>query len=569
MDAMIRDQIVYGTNDEKLRERLLRDTTLNLVKAEQAAKAAEATAAQQKVWARDESHIDAMRKEHPSKQSELPRHYKCPKCARMHPPRRCPAFGKTCRKCQRPNHFAICCRRFADIGELQGGEDNFDILDVSSCAPKQHDWTVVGQIKNVPLEFKVDTGAQANLLPFGCYRKIRPKPPLKPSSAVLRSYGGGVIKHDGVIRAELALGDRCAVLDFFVVSKGHQAILGLQASENLGLVSRIHAVSRNSSEEVARNFRHLFTGTGRVERVYRMVLRDDATPIVQAARRVPLALQEPLREELGRMERAGIITKVTEPTDWKAIGDMPPRLQRFFLRLLRYDVKLQFTPGKQLLLADMLSRATTGPITGNDVINDDTEVHAVSVVSSLVTDNTWKRLATETSRDEELKQVLVDLAAGKALQGHWKSFEGELSHVNGVLLKGCKVVIPATMRKETLERIHQGHLGINKCKSRARHLVFWPGINRDIETFAQACSACKTYAYRQPQEPLQLRPVPDKPWHRVGIDIFEHGGRSYLCVYDALSNFPEVELLKDTTAKTVIEATSAIFARYGIPVEVC
>nr|XP_054930745.1 uncharacterized protein LOC129386661 [Dermacentor andersoni] len=315
MDAMIRDQIVYGTNDEKLRERLLRDTTLNLLKAEQVAKAAEATAAQQKVWARDESHIDAMRKEHPSKQSELTRHYKCPKCARMHPPRRCPAFGKTCRKCQRPNHFATCCRRFADIGELQGGEDNFDILDVSSCAANQHDWTVVGQIKNVPLEFKVDTGAQANLLPFGCYRKIRPKPPLKPSSAVLRSYGGGVIKHDGVIRTELALGDRCAILDFFVVSKGHQAILGLQASENLGLVSRIHAVSRNSSKEVARNFRHLFTGTGCVERVYRMVLRDDATPIVQAARRVPLALQEPL-QELGRMERAGIITKVTEPTDW-------------------------------------------------------------------------------------------------------------------------------------------------------------------------------------------------------------------------------------------------------------
>nr|XP_054924289.1 uncharacterized protein K02A2.6-like isoform X2 [Dermacentor andersoni] len=125
------------------------------------------------------------------------------------------------------------------------------------------------------------------------------------------------------------------------------------------------------------------------------------------------------------------------------------------------------------------------------------------------------------------------------------------------------------MRNKTLERIRQGHLGINKCKSQARHLVFWPGINCNIETFAQACSACKTYAYRQPQEPLKLRPVPDKPWHRVGIVIFEHGGRSYLCVYDALSNFPEVRLLKDTTAKTVIEATSAIFARYGIPVEGC
>lgn len=47
-----------------------------------------------------------------------------------------------------------------------------------------------------------------------------------------------------------------------------------------------------------------------------MVLRKEATPAVQPVRRVPLALREPLRETLDRMERAGIIVKVSEPTDW-------------------------------------------------------------------------------------------------------------------------------------------------------------------------------------------------------------------------------------------------------------
>lgn len=41
----------------------------------------------------------------------------------------------------------------------------------------------------------------------------------------------------------------------------------------------------------------------------------------------------------------------------KNVGDMPPRLQRFFLRLMKYDYKFQFVPGKQLVLADALSRA--------------------------------------------------------------------------------------------------------------------------------------------------------------------------------------------------------------------
>nr|XP_054923423.1 uncharacterized protein LOC129383126 [Dermacentor andersoni] len=47
-----------------------------------------------------------------------------------------------------------------------------------------------------------------------------------------------------------------------------------------------------------------------------MVLRKDATPVVQPARRVPLALREPLREELERMQRSGIIERVQKPTDW-------------------------------------------------------------------------------------------------------------------------------------------------------------------------------------------------------------------------------------------------------------
>ncbi|XP_072143108.1 uncharacterized protein [Dermacentor andersoni] len=73
---------------------------------------------------------------------------------------------------------------------------------------------------------------------------------------------------------------------------------------------------QNSSEEVVANFRHLFTGTGCVKRVYHTVFRQDAVPMVQRQGRVPLALEEPLRHELASMEQAGIIVNVTEPTIW-------------------------------------------------------------------------------------------------------------------------------------------------------------------------------------------------------------------------------------------------------------
>lgn len=158
---------------------------------------------------------------------------------------------------------------------------------------------------------------------------------------------------------------------------------------------------------------------------------------------------------------------------------------------------------------------------------------------------------------------------GGKVEGQLKPVNSELSQVQGILLKGCKIVIPASMKREMLEKIHQGHLGINKCKARARETLFWPGMNSDIETFVQKCDVCRKYAYSQPREPLLMRTVPDQAWCRVGIDIFHYGGKPYLCIYDSLSNFPEVELLKDASASTVIDVTSAIFARYGIPMEVC
>nr|XP_037279863.1 uncharacterized protein K02A2.6-like [Rhipicephalus microplus] len=63
-------------------------------------------------------------------------------------------------------------------------------------------------------------------------------------------------------------------------------------------------------------FPELFQGIGCLKRQYHMVLRGNATPVVQPVRRVPQALLQPLREELDRMEHEGIVVKVSEPTDW-------------------------------------------------------------------------------------------------------------------------------------------------------------------------------------------------------------------------------------------------------------
>lgn len=66
-----------------------------------------------------------------------------------------------------------------------------------------------------------------------------------------------------------------------------------------------------------------------------------------------------------------------------------------------------------------------------------------------------------------------------------------------------------------------------------------------------------------------MRSVPDLPWNRIGVDLFEYAGSSYLVAYDAFSNFPEVEKLRGVTSAAVVEKLSSLFSRHGIPLEVC
>lgn len=107
-----------------------------------------------------------------------------------------------------------------------------------------------------------------------------------------------------------------------------------------------------------------------------------------------------------------------------------------------------------------------------------------------------------------------------------------------MLLKGLKVVIPKSLRGEMLKRLHDGHLGVNKCKAKARLLMFWPGMSADIAQMVNNCSTYKHHAYQQPAEPLSMRAVPLRPWARVGVDLFQYGGQTYLVAFDALRGFP-------------------------------
>ena len=140
--------------------------------------------------------------------------------------------------------------------------------------------------------------------------------------------------------------------------------------------------------------------------------------------------------------------------------------------------------------------------------------------------------------------------------------------MDGIVYRGMRIVIPPSLRKHIMSLIHKSHMGIVKSKSKAREVVYWPGMNTDIEEMVRNCSKCAEYQDGLPSEPSI---VPDLPYTEVGTDIFEFNGKNFLITVDYYSKFIEVDELSDMRSTTVVDMLKSQFSngawpqRYPLP----
>lgn len=118
-----------------------------------------------------------------------------------------------------------------------------------------------------------------------------------------------------------------------------------------------------------------------------------------------------------------------------------------------------------------------------------------------------------------------------------------------------------------LEKIHRAHQGVDSSIRRARETLFWPGMQAAIRQTCLSCGLCAQYLTERPTEPMKSQKIPTLPWSRISVDLFQLDGKHYLVSVDHYSDYFELDVLKNTTASTVIRAMKRNFARHGIPQE--
>ena len=128
----------------------------------------------------------------------------------------------------------------------------------------------------------------------------------------------------------------------------------------------------------------------------------------------------------------------------------------------------------------------------------------------------------------------------------------ELATEDGIVFKWPRAVIPANLRKNVREKLHVAHSGIPSCLRRARKVVYWPGMNKDLPDYIAKCDTFNSFKNSQQKEPLLGREVPRRPWGAIASDIFTADNHDYLCTVDCYSDYFEVDRLYHKAAGEVI-----------------
>ena len=262
----------------------------------------------------------------------------------------------------------------------------------------------------------------------------------------------------------------------------------------------------------------------------------------------------------------------------KDLDLLPPRIQRFRMRLMRYSYQITHVPGRDLYTADTLSRAPSCDQSPEEVTLESEVTAFVNMIcrSMPATDQRLEQIRHHQWEDvvcQEIRQYVQegwpDRSRVKGIVRKYLPYQAELSvSDDNMLLMGTRILIPSGLRSEMLDRIHEGHQGITKCRELARSSIWWPGISTDIRELVQNCRLC---AMKQATilEPLVPSEMPERPWQKVATDLFQVGQATYVVVVDCYSRFLEVAKLQDEKARTVINHIKSIFARHGIPNIVC
>ncbi len=253
---------------------------------------------------------------------------------------------------------------------------------------------------------------------------------------------------------------------------------------------------------------------------------------------------------------------------------LPPvaaaRVMRWAMFLAGYGYKLRYRKGVDHGNADAMSRLPLPTTASNDLECPLDVVLFVDLPQPPLC--TADKLRKATRQDPLLGKVTLCLQSGtwpKPLPEELMPFqrrEEEMSVINGLVMWGQRVIIPASLRAKVKAELHDGHFGSQRMKALARSYVWWPNLDAELEALVAACTPCQQQARDPPKTAIHPWPMTNKPWSRLHVDYCGPvDGQSLLVVVDSYSRWIDAIPTISTTSRTTVRLLEQLFATHGFP----
>lgn len=263
----------------------------------------------------------------------------------------------------------------------------------------------------------------------------------------------------------------------------------------------------------------------------------------------------------------------------KNLGDIEnTRLQRLREKVAHLDFTVEWLPGKNNVLADVLSR---NPVFKPTPEEDEeslslqyANVFMVGQTLKLIPDLGLDQLLEWASRDRGYTRLRsnLDWNAKNDKEQIWDGYPSlfknifsdlTLSPDGKIVMYGDRLVIPSKMVPSLIDVLHMGHPGLEKMLAAARRLFFFPGQTNAIKNKVRTCDECRKLLPSQPQDTFKDIDIANEPMEIVCLDIFTLTPKNFLVIVDKYSSFLFVFHLRTLTSEEVIKRLNSIFLQFG------
>ena len=261
------------------------------------------------------------------------------------------------------------------------------------------------------------------------------------------------------------------------------------------------------------------------------------------------------------------------------------RIERHRMKVQGFSYNMKYLPGKENP-CDYPSRhplplKTFTPAEVDDMIVERGDELCIShiVTEDLPDAVTLEMIQKALKRDAAMQKLVKSIEKGHLANDPaltaYKGVFSELCYTNGVILRGDRLLIPdvelvpgsGSLQTAVIDAAHEGHQGEVKTKQLVRSKMWFPALDRKVQEKIKSCIPCQAATLTHTRDPLQPTKLPARPWQNVDLDFKGPlpGGEYLLVAIDEYSRYPEVEIVKSTSAQAMLPHLDKIFATHGFP----